>query len=402
MRVRRRHFFNLPVMSRLTLAWLSALGVVVVMGGALSLAIVSGRGGARISLPVSQIEIMARAPARGPRTEERLDAPTLSVIDADAPEVLPLPEEMDFAEVEDEAFSADDIVITIAGGSGGAATGAQEASLGTSRIRPITAPDPALMRPTSYGAAPSIGADGRKPMHVYAQRHDNPDDTPEIALIVGGLGLNAAITERAIDDLPPQVSLAFAPYAKDLDFWTEKARKAGHEVLIELPMEGYGGSADALGPAALLAARSEEENLQRLDWLMARFPGYFAATNYMGSKFSADKDAILPVLERLREAGVAYVDDTGAARAAAARSGAFVATVNRVIPAAPDESGRGDVRRELRALERIAERDGAALAKTYAFDVTIEELAAWTDAFEEKGLVAAPASAVLPARAVNR
>ena len=202
--------------------------------------------------------------------------------------------------------------------------------------------------------------------------------------------------------MPPQVSLGFAPYAKDLEFWAEKARKAGHEVLIELPMEGYGESAQALGPAALLSARSAGENLQRLDWLMARFPGYFAATNYMGSKFSADKDAILPVLKRLQEAGVAYVDDTGAARGAAAQSGALVATVNRVIPAAPDESGRGAVRRELRAIERIAERDGAALAKTYAFDVTIEELAEWTHGFQKKGFVAAPASAVLPMRAINR
>jgi len=401
MRVRRRRFFQLPVLSRLTLAWVCALSIVIVIGGALSLAVVSGRGGARVSLPVSQLEIMARAPARGARTEERLAAPAQNDAGAVAQEILSHPAELDFAENEDESFSENDVVITIAGGDAPALE-VNEASVRGEGARAIAAPDPALMKTTSFGKAPQAGPDGRKAMQVYAQRHDNPQGRPEIAIILGGLGLNAALTERAIDELPPQVSLAFAPYAKDLEFWTEKARKAGHEVLIELPMEGYGASAKALGPAALLSARSASENLQRLDWLMARFPGYFAATNYMGAKFSADKNAIVPVLERLGEAGVAYVDDTGAARAAAAQSGALVATVNRVIPAAPDESGRGAVRRELRAIERIAERNGAALAKTYAFAVTIEELAAWMEDFQGKGFVAAPASAVLPMGAVSR
>ena len=125
------------------------------------------------------------------------------------------------------------------------------------------------------------------------------DGSPTVSLIVGGLGLNKALTERAIDDLPAEISLAFAPYAKDLDFWTEKARNAGHEVLIELPMENYSGDPTALGAAGLLTSRTPAENLQRLDWLMSRFGGYFAATNYQGGKFAANDEAMAPILARL-------------------------------------------------------------------------------------------------------
>lgn len=417
MNARRRSIFRRPVLSRLALAWLSAFAAVGAVGGVFAYFEISGRGAERISLPVGDIEFMARAAEPRPSGEERLDLPEkglrLAAPDlrndaagagetldgAEAEDILLYPDEFWPETDADPAYRENGIVITIPGAP---ATAPKAASLTPPRARPITEPDPALMRSTPFGKAPRIGPDGRKAMHVYAHDYDNPHGRPEIALVVGGLGLNRALTEQAIDELPPEVSLAFAPYGKDLDFWTRKAREAGHEVLIELPMEGYGESEEALGAAALLTSRSAAQNQQRLDWLMTRFPGYFAATNYMGAKFSADEASLVPVLAKLRESGVAYIDDTGAARLSAGRTGAAVAVVNRVIPAAPDDASRSAVRRELRALEQIAERNGAALGKTYAYAVTLEEIAAWLDDFEEKGLAPAPASSVLQKRAATR
>jgi len=225
---------------------------------------------------------------------------------------------------------------------------------------------------------------------------------PRVAVIVGGLGLNSAITERAIDDLPAEVSLSFAPYAKNLEFWTEKARRAGHEVLIELPMEGYGPNSHALGAAALLSDRTTQENLQRLDWLMSRFGGYVAATNYMGAKFTADEAAISPVLAKLKEAGLGYIDDTGAAGRVGERFGLPMASVSRMIPAAADDNAITGVQRELAILEQMAERDGVAIGKTYAYAATIDEIAAWSRLLDKKGIEHAPASALLRSRAATR
>jgi hypothetical protein len=386
----------------LTIAWLTAFCALAVLGGAFSVAVLGGQKGPRVSLPIERLETMARAPA--PRREERLPAPespeALAANDAeDAKDNLPYPEEFDYASIRDQPISEEDIVITIAG-SGAPAMSAAEASLSSFSSTRIAEPDPDLLRATPFGAFPKIAPDGRKALQVYARPHDNSGERPQIAIVVGGLGIHAGLTERAIDELPPEVSLAFAPYAKDLEFWSAKAREAGHEVLIELPMEGYGADPAALGPAGLLSGRSAQENLQRLEWIMTRFSGYFAATNYLGAKFSADRAALAPVLEKLREAGVAYIDDTGAARSAGA--GAPIVKVDRIIPAAPDDAGRIAVRRELAALEKIAEREGAALGKTYAYAATLEEVAAWMNALEEKGFAPAPASAVLPSAAAAR
>lgn len=413
MAANRRRKFRLPVLSRLTLAWLCATGLLVTLGGVFVYALSSRDGSGRIALAVDDIEYMARRPdianappqqPEEPATGLRLAAPNLHADDdsdtilaaegEDTNDTLLYPEEFSGAPITNEEPQGD-IVITINGGA--KATPAVAASL-TPLPQPIPDPDPALLRSTPLGKVPRIAPDGRSAITAYARPFDNPQSAPRVAIVVGGLGLNPGLTERAIDELPPEISLAFAPYARDLEFWTKKAREAGHEVLIELPMEGYGGNNEALGAAALLSSRTPEENLQRLDWLMARFGGYFAATNYMGAKFSATPDALTPILKKLGEAGVAYIDDTGAARDAISGAAVASTTVNRIIPPAPDDSARRAVRRELNALEKIAARDGAALGKTYAYAATLEEIVSWTESLEKKDLVAAPASSVLQTR----
>ncbi|GJL92308.1 divergent polysaccharide deacetylase family protein [Hyphococcus sp.] len=375
----------------------------------------------RIALPIDRIEMFARNNA-SEAGEERIAAPALrdsqtdntahaDIRDAVGDEeddglVLIYPGEDDlFAENEDdllyddvEPYSVDDVVITIAGGNK-RATAVSAAAL-TPVIRPVADADEALLRSTALGKVPRISPDGRKAVSYYRSSFEGGGAKPRVAIVVGGLGLNSAVTERAIDDLPPEISLSFAPYAKNLDFWTRKARQAGHEVLIELPMEGYGASTQALGAAGLLSTRTPEENLQRLDWLMARFGAYFAATNYMGAKFSADEASIAPILAKLKESGVGYIDDTGAAARVA--GSLPMATVSRMIPAAPDDQDLRAVKRELSVLEKIAERDGFALGKTYAYAATIDEIARWSKTLEEKGFVAAPASALLRSATASR
>ena len=87
----------------------------------------------------------------------------------------------------------------------------------------------------------------------FAAGFANPQRLPVIAVVVSGLGLSEAATEAAIRRLPPQVTLSFSPYARRLDEWIALARAHGHEVLLELPMEGADDPASDPGPHTLLA-----------------------------------------------------------------------------------------------------------------------------------------------------
>ena len=211
---------------------------------------------------------------------------------------------------------------------------------------------------------------------------------------MSGLGLNASLTQRAIDELPAEISLAFAPYAKDLEFWTAKARQAGHEILVELPMEAHGSRPDLLGNAALLTSQTADENRQRLHWLMSRFKGYFAVTNYLGGKFSSDAHALAPILAEFQQTGIGYIDDTGAASTIAKKTGVKFA-YSKVIRPAKDHEGRQEIRRNLTMLEEASKNQGYVLGKTYLNDATLDELLNWTNSLSERQLSLAPASALL-------
>ena len=72
--------------------------------------------------------------------------------------------------------------------------------------RAPTAPLPAaplagVVQPGPLGPLPTIAPDGRTPFSAYA-RPFRSNGKPKVALIVGGLGLNAAATRSAIERLP--------------------------------------------------------------------------------------------------------------------------------------------------------------------------------------------------------
>ncbi|MEL7231183.1 MAG: divergent polysaccharide deacetylase family protein, partial [Pseudomonadota bacterium] len=77
------------------------------------------------------------------------------------------------------------------------------------------------------------------PFEKYARPFENPEGKPTVSIIVGGMGINWRHTQAAINELPAEVTLSFAPGAKNLTTWVRRARADGHEVLIELPMEPY-------------------------------------------------------------------------------------------------------------------------------------------------------------------
>ncbi|MBU6445480.1 MAG: divergent polysaccharide deacetylase family protein, partial [Alphaproteobacteria bacterium] len=131
--------------------------------------------------------------------------------------------------------------------------------------------DPALIEPTREGPLPRIADNGRTPMAAYAPPVATPKGKPQIALVISGLGVSAKATEAALKTLPPGVTLAFAPYAGDAQRWVSEARRLGHEVLLEVPMEPYDFPDSDPGPHTLRPTLDENGNLDRLRWALTRF-----------------------------------------------------------------------------------------------------------------------------------
>lgn len=229
-----------------------------------------------------------------------------------------------------------------------------------------------------------------------AAAFDNADNRPRIAIVVSEVGVNSSRTREAIEQLPAAVTLGFNPYGQNLQELVDQARKAGHEVLLQLPMEPVGYPRIDPGPQAMRTDLDENENLTRLDWALDRFTGYAGVTNQMGSKFTATADSIRPVLAILKNKDVFYLDSRTASNSVAAKIADGldipVASNDRFL----DHKADGAViDARLAELEAIAKRTGSAIGIAYPHSVTFRHLSEWADTLDQKELVLAPVSAII-------
>lgn len=260
----------------------------------------------------------------------------------------------------------------------------------------LKSPDQALLQPGPFGPLPRIAPDGRAPWQVYARPFDAAEPKPKIAILVGDLGLSVPASNAAIDRLPPEVTLAFAPYAEDLQSWIAKARTIGHEVILQVPMEPIDYPVNNPGPHALMLSAGIKENLNRLEWMLSRVQGYVGVTNYMGSKFTTSASDMRPILQQIRDRGLLFVDSKSSPQSLGPQIARELriprATNNRFID---NEASRTAIDARLEELERVAREAGIAVGIGYPYPVTIERIAAWAAGLKAKGLVLAPVSAIV-------
>ena len=258
-------------------------------------------------------------------------------------------------------------------------------------------PDPDLIRQGKYGPLPQVASDGRTPAHVYARPFGSAKGQPKIALMIGGMGLSKTATELAIRELPPEVTLSFAPYPDELQRHVNLAREAGHEVMLQLPMEPFDYPQNDPGHHTLLTTQPVRKNMDDLDWLLSRVTGYAGVSNYLGAKFTSSKDSLKPVIETVEEYGLFYVDDGSSQRSVTAdvvrEFELGFALADRTIDARPSRTG---IELKLLELEEVARANGTALGVgALPYPVTIKTVRDWADTLPEKGLVLAPVSAII-------
>ena len=250
------------------------------------------------------------------------------------------------------------------------------------------APLAGLVGPGPGGAQlPIIAANGRTAAEAYA-RPFTASGRPKVSVVIGGLGLNPQTTRAAIETLPPEITLSFAPYAEGLQGWIDLARASGHEVLLETPMEPADYPANDPGPYTLIAANRPEDTVRKLEWLMSRATGYFGLSNYLGAKFVESDAAMNTFNAALTARGLAFVADGLAAR----RGGSIPrASADRVID---DELSAAAIDAQLRALETGASARGQSMGSGFAYPVTINQVRTWANGLSARGLQLAPASAL--------
>ena len=258
------------------------------------------------------------------------------------------------------------------------------------------APVAGLIEESPRGPLPRIGADSRTPWQTYARPFFHGDKRPRIALVIGPMGISSNSTSRAIEGLPGAVTLAFSSTADQLAIWVDQARRLGHEVMLDLPMEPADFPRNDPGPNTMLVSLDPDRNQQRLLSTLGRVSGYVGVTSLSGSRFSGTPDSIRPILGEVNRRGLMFLDAQAGTRSPAAREATKIGLPRAIgdgfIDAVPSKAA---IEAQLRNLEEAARLDGVAVGIATPYPVTLDYLSQWIATLEAKGIVLAPITALV-------
>ena len=260
--------------------------------------------------------------------------------------------------------------------------------------RMAATPNDSLLEDSPFGKLPITGPSGLRPMDQYARPWSGARGT-RVAIVVSGLGLSQTGTQRAIEKLPEEITLAFAASGNSLQRWMQDARRGGHEILIQVPLEPFDYPGNNPGSDTLLTSLSAARNIDNLHKAMGKITNYTGVMNYLGGRFLSNASAMEPVLRDVGKRGLLFLDDGSSAQS---KSGTLAKTLE--VPHAfadvqlDGELQQDAIMKKLDELERIARRNGSAIGVASAFDESVDAISKWSEEAAMRGIEIVAVSAL--------
>ena len=171
---------------------------------------------------------------------------------------------------------------------------------------------------------------------------------------------------------------------------------AGHETSITLPMEPDDFPTSDPGPIALQTDLKQNENIDRLRYVMSVSNGNVGMLQMMGTRFATSQQALTPVLKEIRNRGLLIVDDGLVKNSLIVKIASTIALprarADVFIDQDPSKLG---IMRGLSKLEEFAKKNASAIGIARALPSSITNIMAWTKTLAGKKIVLAPVSAIV-------
>jgi polysaccharide deacetylase 2 family uncharacterized protein YibQ len=200
---------------------------------------------------------------------------------------------------------------------------------------------------------------------------------------------------EAIIAIGRPVTVAVLPHLAYSAEVARRARAAGLEVLVHLPLEPD-DARKALGPGGITVAMSDAQIHEAVQAALAAVPGAVGINNHMGSRATADRRVMRAVLRAARGAGVFFVDSYTTPRSVvgevAAEVGVPVATRAVFLDNEDEEAA---IAAQVRRAVARARREGSAVAIGHAQRRTPAVVAAMLHEFDDAGVALVPVSALV-------
>ena len=130
-------------------------------------------------------------------------------------------------------------------------------------------------------------------------------EEPVIAIVIDDMGISHART-KDISTLHAPITSSFLTYGTKLDAQVAKARAAGHEIIVHVPMQPKSNLDTA--PDELTIKMSPEEISRNFEQMLNKFENIKGVNNHMGSLFTEHAEKLAPVMEILGRKGLYFLD----------------------------------------------------------------------------------------------
>ena len=197
-----------------------------------------------------------------------------------------------------------------------------------------------------------------------------------IAIVIDDMGINAENSKKIID-LKAKLTASFLTYGKNLREFIESAKAERKEVIVHIPMEPY--SATNTAPNQLNVAMSDNEIKKNLELVLDNFDAdLIGGNNHMGSKFTENREKLVPVMKILKKRGMFFLDSKTSAKAIGCEVAEEfgVECVSRDV-FLDNENDFNYITGQLQQVEKIARKKGYAIAIGHPKSQTVEALRDW-------------------------
>jgi polysaccharide deacetylase 2 family uncharacterized protein YibQ len=164
-----------------------------------------------------------------------------------------------------------------------------------------------MVEVTEAQRLPRVSPSGWMPWIAYSRRFDPAGPPARVGVLMINLGVDEALTRRAIEELPGEVSLAFLASTPDLPRRLGEARGRGHEVYLMLPAEDPSGPAER-GLRPIEASVEATDNVRRLRAMLARGEFYVGVVAASAGPLWQSEAAVRPLIKEIADRGLALVE----------------------------------------------------------------------------------------------
>jgi len=202
------------------------------------------------------------------------------------------------------------------------------------------------------------------------------DDRPRVAIILDDVGLHPTTKLDPVLELSFPITFAVLPYLPHTRDNAIHFHQNRYEVMLHMPMEPTNYPKANPGEGAILRNMSEAEITDAVSRAISDIPFVSGVNNHMGSRITANRTMMLPILREVRVRGLYFVDSRTSPRTVAYNLSRELdlRSAKRDVFIDPEPSYEV-AKRQIDEIRKVARAQGYAIAIGHPYPTTLRALA---------------------------